>query len=68
MTVTLREDLAHQRLRHEERRLRLAVQALEATMSEKRARGHLIPLCLRASYDDFASRLRAVRAQLPGAP
>lgn len=64
MGITIRDELTTQRLRAREQRLRLAVQALEVRVSEKRARGLLVPLALRASVEDFRRQHASVRAEL----
>jgi hypothetical protein len=57
-------ELERRRLLHRETRLRLVVRTLEQRVADKRRRGHLVPLALRRSLDDFNAELERVRGRL----
>jgi hypothetical protein len=57
-------ELEHRRLLYRETRLRLVVRTLEERVADKRRRGHLVPLALRRSLDDFREELDRVRGLL----
>ena len=50
-------ELEQDRLVHREARLRFAVRRLEDRAEDKRLRGHLVPLALRASLEGLRSEL-----------
>lgn len=53
-------ELEDDRLAHREARLRFAVRRLEERVEDKRARGHLVPLALRASLDGLRAELERI--------
>jgi hypothetical protein len=61
-SARLGAELEHHRLRHREARLRLVVRRLEDRVDDKRRHGHLVPLALRASLDDFRNELGRIQS------